>query len=906
MGHRPSDDENYQRFLGVLETITDGFISLDPNLRYTYLNQAAKRVLESQGVTNVLGKHIFDVFPDVRESEGARAIRRVMTERIPLELETFSTRSQRWYANRFIPTADGGVSILFNDITDRKQAEQALRHAKEFDEAVMNNMGEGLYTVDREGLVTMMNLAAEKLLGWTLEELRGKKMHDVTHYVHLDGSPFSANQCAGLKVMEQGIVLANHPDVFIRKNGTFFDVVYSSSPIREGDRITGLVVVFRDVSEEKRSDELLKQSARQLGLIADTAPVFIAHCDSQHRFLFVNKPYADRFKLNPEDCIGKPIAEIIGPEAYASIREYIEIVLNGQRIDFEVEVPYVRIGTRFMHCSYAPEFDAAGNVIGWVAAITDITDRKRIEEALQESQKQLREALEASWEASRLKDEFLATVSHELRTPLQSILGWAGLLRNPNSNIDTSSAIESIYKSAKNQAQTIEDLLDVSRIITGKLQLRPQTVLVNVVINNVVDSLQPGLLAKNISLHLHLSEDKNQPIIYGDPDRLQQVIWNLLTNAIKFTAENGIIEIEIRKIGKSVEIIVSDNGKGITPEFLPFVFDRFRQADSSSTRSAGGLGLGLAIVKQLVELQGGTVEAKSPGEDQGSTFIISLPIGAALSQITTPEVNVSTRIESNPKVPKQLSGLNVLLVDGEPETLRSLQLSLSQAAAKVKSAKSVSEAIDILRNWIPDVLVTDIVMAEEDGYSFIKKFRALNKNFRKHIPALALSAYARAEDRSVFLSSGFEMFLPKPVEEAELIAALVALTRPLKGKKILLVEDDVLSAEMFRSYFESKGADAKIATRSSQALSILNDWIPDVLVSDLGLPEQDGFSLIKNLRSSSNAKLVMLPAIAITGYGKEDGERAIAAGFGSYLLKPIEPIGLEEAVVHMLNPARTS
>ena len=304
--------------------------------------------------------------------------------------------------------------------------------------------------------------------------------------------------------------------------------------------------------------------------------------------------------------------------------------------------------------------------------------------------------------------------------------------------------------------------------------------------------MQPGLLAKNISLRLNLSEDKNQPIVYGDPDRLQQVIWNLLTNAIKFTAENGIIQIETRKIGKNVEVVVSDNGKGITAEFLPFVFDRFRQADSSSTRTAGGLGLGLAIVKQLVELHGGSVEASSKGEDEGSTFIITLPVGISLSETSTSQ-DVIAKTESNPAV-----------------------------------------------------------------------------------------------------------------EGAELVAALLTLTQPLQGRNILLVEDDLLSAEVFRSYFESKGANTKIATRSEEALLILNDWIPDVLVSDLGLPEQDGFSLIKNLRSSSNVKLAMLPAIAVTGYGKEDGERAIQAGFALYLLKPIEPTGLEQAVIHLLSPARTS
>jgi PAS domain S-box-containing protein len=793
MARRPTEEQNYQSFLNVLENITDGFICLDENLRYSYLNPAARRLLATRGLTDVLGKNIFEVFPDSRETNAGRAVRRVMSERIPIEVETYSPRVQRWFANRFIPTDDGGVSVLFDDITDRKKAEESLRRAIEFDEAIMKNMGEGLYTVDDKGLVTMMNPAAEKLFGWTMDELRGKKMHDVTHYAHPDGSPFPANECAGLKVLQQGLVLRNHPDVFIRKNGTFFDVIYSSSPIHEADRVTGLVVVFRDVSEQKRSEELLKQSARQLGLIADTAPVFIAHCGLDHRFLFVNKPYAERFGLKPEDCIGRHIAEVVGEDAYKSLREYIDFVLKGERIDFGIEIPYSKIGTRYMHCSYAPEFDAQGKVVGWVTAIIDITERKRAEEALQNSQVQLRQALEAAWEANRLKDEFLATVSHELRTPLQTILGWAGLLRNPNSKVDAVAAIESIYKSAKNQAQTIEDLLDVSRIITGKLQLKPQSVLINVVVQNVVESLRPGLLAKNISLRLNLTEDESQPIVYGDPDRLQQAIWNILSNAIKFSTENGIIEIETQKIGKNVEIVVSDNGKGISSEFLPFVFDRFRQADSSSTRTAGGLGLGLAIVKQLVELHGGTVEAKSPGEDQGSTFIISLPIGISLSQNSAPP-DVQDNNELSSKVTKELAGLNVL----------------------------------------------------------------------------------------------------------------AALTGPLHGRNILFVEDDMLSAEMFRSYFESKGASTKLARRSKEALSILNDWIPDVLVSDLGLPDQDGFSLIKNLRSSSNLKLAMLPAIAVTGYGKDDGERAIKAGFGLYLLKPIELGGLEQAVIRLLDSLHTS
>ncbi|HEY7162283.1 MAG TPA: response regulator, partial [Acidobacteriota bacterium] len=295
---------------------------------------------------------------------------------------------------------------------------------------------------------------------------------------------------------------------------------------------------------------------------------------------------------------------------------------------------------------------------------------------------------------------------------------------------------------------------------------------------------------------------------------------------------------------------------------------------------------------------------KSAGPEKGSTFILSLPIGTSLFQ-TNPLKQEGGKSEKDPQITKQLSGLNVLVVDDQPETIQALQLSLKEASAEVRSAASASEAIDVLKSWTPDVLISDLVLPEQDGYSFIKQFRAI-KTFQKYIPALALSGNKSQNEAADVLSSGFEMFLAKPVEGAEVIAALIALTRPLHGRKILFVEDDVLSAEMFRSYFESKGANTKVATRSAEALSILNDWMPDVLVSDLGLPEEDGFSLIKNLRSSSNNKIAALPAIAVTGYGKEDGERAIKAGFGLYLLKPIEPTGLEQAVLNLLNPSRTS
>jgi signal transduction histidine kinase len=526
--------------------------------------------------------------------------------------------------------------------------------------------------------------------------------------------------------------------------------------------------------------------------------------------------------------------------------------------------------------------------------------RRQAEQSLRESQRRLQQALAAAKEANQLKDEFLATVSHELRTPLQAILSWASLLRSPRMDgVDLSTGLESIYRSAKNQAQTIEDLLDISRIVTGKLQLKPQRVLIDSVVLGAAEAISPALQAKGIGMRMRLSEESSGRVVYGDPDRLQQVFWNLLSNAMKFTSEGGSVEIATHIRDKCVEVTVSDTGKGIVPEFLPFVFDRFRQADASSTRRVGGLGLGLSIVRHLVELHGGDVEARSEGEGKGSTFIISLPVLPSSSIARSERRALGNEISSSSYHP--LAGVRVLLVDDEPESLLSLETSFLHASAEVKSAGSAREALEILSIWTPDVCVTDIGMPEEDGYAFVQKVLALNRQSEKQISMLALTAYAREEDRARILSSGFHMFLPKPLEAAEVVSAVATLARSLQGKKILLVEDDLLSAEVLRSYLASKGAEAKIAMRSKQALGILDQWTPDILVSDLGLPEQDGFSLIQAIRSSATLKLASLPAIAMTGYGREEGERALAAGFHLYLVKPIEPGGLEQAILPLLS-----
>ncbi len=395
----------------------------------------------------------------------------------------------------------------------------------------------------------------------------------------------------------------------------------------------------------------------------------------------------------------------------------------------------------------------------------------------QASRIQAETAREEAEAANRAKDEFLATVSHELRTPLTSILTWGHLLRSGTLNPDTvARACESIERSARSQAQLIEDMLDVSRIITGKLRLDVRQIDPLPVIEAAIDTIRPAAEAKQIRIQSTL--DPKVGLVLGDPERLQQVVWNLLSNAIKFTPREGRVQVGLQRVNSHVEITVADTGKGIAQGFLPFVFDRFTQADSSSTRTTGGLGLGLAIVRHLVELHGGTVGVTSPGEGLGTSFTVKIPMVTVATQRFCNEAAHRMRTDSGATatVPP-ISGLKLLLVDDEPETLATLSLLLERRGALIKAAGSAREALAILKHWWPDVLVTDIGMPQEDGYTLIGNVKALERDRGTHIPAIALTAYARAEDRLKILSSGFQVHVPKPVDPIELITVIANVFR---------------------------------------------------------------------------------------------------------------------------------
>jgi PAS domain S-box-containing protein len=388
-----------------------------------------------------------------------------------------------------------------------------------------------------------------------------------------------------------------------------------------------------------------------------------------------------------------------------------------------------------------------------------------------------RNALAEAESANRIKDEFLATLSHELRTPLTAILGWSSMLAAGSLDATVSPrAVQSIARNARQLAQLVDDVLDVSRIVTGSLQMKIQPVALTPVIEAAVDTIRPSADAKAIGLHLVL--DPARVLIAGDSARLQQIVWNLVSNAVKNTPKGGHVHVTLQRVKSQAEIVVSDTGRGISPDFLPFVFDRFRQENSGSTRTAGGLGLGLAIVRQLVDLHGGSVRAESGGENLGATFTVTLPIRAVhpgrRQPAPAPE-RVPLGVAGAAAASTDLKGATVLIVDDELETRELLETIVRGAGAETMTAPSVAGALAILERRRPDLILCDIGMPREDGYSLIRRVRSRSAAEGGRIPAVALTAYARAEDRRRSLLAGFQSHMAKPAEPAALLALIGSL-----------------------------------------------------------------------------------------------------------------------------------
>ncbi|HEU5249428.1 MAG TPA: response regulator [Thermoanaerobaculia bacterium] len=513
-------------------------------------------------------------------------------------------------------------------------------------------------------------------------------------------------------------------------------------------------------------------------------------------------------------------------------------------------------------------------------------------------------------EANRIKDEFLTTLSHELRTPLTAILGWTRALQaGAPDPAQTTRALEVIERNVLAQTKLIDDLLDVSRIITGKLRLSVRSARLSPIIEAALESMRPAAEAREIEIRFSRDFGEDCDEVVGDPDRLQQIVWNLISNAIKFTPPRGRVGVRLSKNDSQFEIEVSDTGRGIRPEFLPSVFERFRQADSTTTRAHGGLGIGLAIVRHLVELHGGSVSAASEGENRGATFSVRLPaVALGVTALERDRVPTAVAAPLPGERVSDLTGCRVLLVEDEPDGRELLALSLQSAGADVVAVGSAAEAFEAIGAAPPDVLVSDIAMAGEDGYSLVRRLRLLPPEQGGRVPAIAVSAYAREEDRLRAVAAGFQQHVAKPLDPADLVTLVARLARrdsapapqaerpapssspSLEGTsgltRVLVIEDDGDSREGLRNLLQVWGHDVDVAEDGARGIEKAVERRPNVALIDIGLPGMDGYAVASRLRELLGREEIFL--IAVTGYSQaEDRRRATESGFDAYLSKPI-------------------
>jgi PAS domain S-box-containing protein len=654
------------------------------------------------------------------------------------------------------------VNLYFNDITDRQKAENALRESEERYRSVIEALPAAVYTTDAEGRVTMFNQAAVDLAG--REPTLGSDSWCVTWKLyHPDGEPMPHEECPMALALKTGEPIRGQEAIAERPDGSRVNFIPYPTPLRDSNgNLVGAINMLVDISDRKRAEQTLRHFA---AIVESTDDAVISK--DLNGIITSWNPAAERlYGYNAEEVTGKPVSILFPPERPDEEPKILARLRRGEQIDHYETIRVAKDGRR-LHVSLtvSPIRDASGKIIGASKIARDITEQKRTQEEIARLLVAERAARQDAEVASRTKDEFLATLSHELRTPLTAMLGWLTILRAHKLDKKTAEhAIETIERNAKAQAQLIEDLVDISRIVGGKFNLEVAPTELMPVLDASIEVVRPAADAKDITIDVNY--DATVGPVAGDASRLQQIIWNLLSNAVKFTPKGGKVSVDFSRHGSLAEVVVRDTGIGISADFLPHVFERFRQAESSATRSHRGMGLGLAIVRHLVELHGGTVTAASDGENRGTTITIHLPLAAVETRHAAAQSQKTNGDEA-----QALKGLRILLVEDEPDARELISMVLQGSGAQVDAVDSAKSALESLSLAAPDVLVSDIGLPRESGYDLIRQVRALDSDTKK-VPAIALTAFATENDRKLSLSAGFQAHLAKPVEPGDLLETI--------------------------------------------------------------------------------------------------------------------------------------
>jgi PAS domain S-box-containing protein len=630
--------------------------------------------------------------------------------------------------------------------------------------ALLEAAPDAIVIVDEQGRIELVNAQAERLFGYDRSELMGQSVDllvpDRVRAAHA-GHRQMYLEAPRTRPMGVGLSLTAR-----RRDGSEVPVEISLSPLRTPSGVLTMSAI-RDVTERTRAEERFRA-------LLESAPDAMVIVDERGSIVLVNAQTERLFGYPRQELLGAPV-ELLVPARYRHAhvhhRTGYAAAAHPRPMGAGLELYGVRKdGTEFpVEISLSPLMTAEGALV--VSAIRDITERK----ASEAERVRLLHERAAHAEANRVKDEFLATLSHELRTPLNAILGWTTLVRDGAMAPEMfDRAIQTIERNARAQASLIEDLLDVSRIVSGNLRLQVVPLDLCQVVENAADVVRPAADANRVRIEIAFAV---RPLLMmGDPDRLQQVVWNLLSNAVKFSHPEGRVHVDAWVDDGDIRLSVRDSGRGIAPTFLPYVFDRFRQADSSYARPGGGLGLGLAIVRSVVELHGGRVEARSAGEGHGATFSVSLPTTALPA-----DAPVEVR-RSGARGMERLDGIRVLVVDDRADERDLLETILVSRGATVDVADSAASALQLLRRRPPTVLVSDIAMPDQDGYALLRRIRAMPPPLGR-LPAVAVTAHARAEERAMALRAGFQEYVPKPVDPGRLIRAVRELaTRTMSSQ----------------------------------------------------------------------------------------------------------------------------
>ena len=827
LAESPYLDEGHLRL--ILDSVPAPVSYVDTSQRFRYNNRAYDRWVGRPSL-ELYGAHMREVlgekaYADVRPyAEAALNGEAVSFEK---ELE-YADGTLRFVSVSYIPDFDerGGVRgfvALIGDLSARKRAEDSMR----FQAHLLDTVEQAVIATDKDGKITYWNRHAEKLYGWSAAEAVGRNILEVT-----PAEDASAQAMEIIRHVTEGETWTGEFDVR-RRDGSTFPIQVSDTPIHdERGRLVGIVGISADITERRRAEAAVREAERSalreyetllmrlthlaesfgtardhLAIFRDlrdfavvSVPcvgIFISLYDEERDVRLATYAWGDEQEVDVSTLPPMPVSAE-GPNSRA-VRtgkvvitdDYWEVKQkglgqkgmlvgedNGLRPQSSLVVPMATLGRivgtievqSYEQRAYREEHITAMRMAANLAAVA-IENMRLLQFEVK--------ARTAAEESNRLKDEFLATLSHELRTPLTAILGWASMLRDGRLDEKTfKTAVEIIERNARTQQQIVDDILDVSRIITGQLRFEAEPTDLRCVVSAAIDTVRHAATAKSITLRA--TYEPGVGPVMGEPRRLQQVVWNLLLNAVKFTPIGGEVSVHLDTDGTHARVLVNDTGAGIRADFLPFAFDRFRQGDQSTTRAHGGLGLGLSIVRHLVELHGGTVRAQSAGEGRGSTFTVEFPLLRNAESGTRIEETLDDKSEIRNPQPEILEGLRVLVVDDEQDALDLLKTVLERKGARVTAVTSGEAARAALEEAWPDLLLCDIGMPIEDGYELIRRVRELESaRAAASTPAIALTAYAGDADRALALDAGYQLHVPKPVDPS----VLVSLIAELVGKK---------------------------------------------------------------------------------------------------------------------------